>query len=232
MVDQSNARCILGLIPARGGSKGIPRKNIKTIAGKPLIAWAIEAALQAPSLSGVVVTTDDVEIAEVALEYGAQVPFLRPADLARDDTPGVEPVIHALKQLPQYDSVLLLQPTSPLRRSTHIEACLAQARCTSASCIVSVSPTLQHPYWMYHVDERQRLRSLFDLPQVTRRQDLPPVYAANGAMYFADAAWLHRQRTFITPETAAFVMASENAVDLDTPFDWKLAEFLLLEMLS
>ena len=95
--------------------------------------------------------------------------------------------------------------------------------------MVSVSEAQQHPYWMYHIDEGQHLRSLVDLPHVTRRQDLPPVYAANGALYFADAAWLRQRRTFMTPETAAFVMPAARAVDLDTPLDWKFAEFLLKE---
>src|SRR5690349_11475180 len=106
---------VLGLIPARGGSKGIPRKNIKPIAGKPLIAWTIEAALAARGLDGVVVTTEDPEIAEVARAYGAEVPFLRPMELAADETPGIDPVLHALDMLPGFDAVLLLQPTSPLR---------------------------------------------------------------------------------------------------------------------
>lgn len=232
MTDSAWPRKTLGLIPARGGSKGIPRKNIKLMAGKPLIAWAIESALRAPSLAAVAVTTDDLEIAEVARQHGAQVPFLRPAELARDDTPGVDPVLHALEQLPQYDSVLLLQPTSPLRTTADIEACLTLAQITSAPCVVSVSPAQQHPYWMYRIDERQLLQSLFDLPQVTRRQDLPPIYAANGALYFADASWLRRRRTFISPETAAFVMPAASAVDLDTPLDWKLAELLLKETLQ
>ena len=100
------------LITARGGSKGIPRKNIKMIAGKPLIVWTIEAALRSSFLNGVVVSTDDLEIAEVARRAGAQVPFMRPAELAQDQTPGLDPVLHALDQLPQFDSVLLLHATS------------------------------------------------------------------------------------------------------------------------
>ena len=112
----------LALIPARGGSKGIPRKNIRLIAGKPLIAWTIEAALRSSLLDAVMVTTDDPEIAEVASRAGAQVPFLRPAALAQDDTPGIAPVLHALDMLPGYDAVLLLQPTSPLRNTADIDA--------------------------------------------------------------------------------------------------------------
>lgn len=226
------SRHILGLIPARGGSKGIPRKNIKPIAGKPLIAWAIESALRSKVLAGVVVTTDDEEIAEVARRHGAQVPFLRPAELARDDTPGVAPVLHALEQLTTYDTVLLLQPTSPLRTTADIDDCVVQARRLDAPCMVSVSEAHQHPYWMYRLDASQRLSALISAPHVTRRQDLPPVYAANGALYYADASWLRTQLTFITPDTAAYVMPAQRAVDLDTPLDWKLAELLLKEQIE
>lgn len=226
------SRHILGLIPARGGSKGIPRKNIKPIAGKPLIAWAIESALRSKVLAGVVVTTDDEEIAEIARRHGAQVPFLRPAELARDDTPGVAPVLHALDQLTDYDTVLLLQPTSPLRTTTDIDDCVAQARRLGAPCMVSVSEVHQHPNWMYRLDANQRLSALLDAPHVTRRQDLPKVYAANGALYYADATWLRTQRTFITPDTAAYVMPVQRAVDLDTPLDWRLAELLLKEQIE
>lgn len=232
MTEHRPSSSILGLIPARGGSKGIPRKNIKLIAGKPLIAWTIEAALRSGMLSAVVVTTDDEEIAEVARRHGAQVPFMRPAELAQDGTPGVDPVLHALDMLPSHDTVLLLQPTSPLRTTADINDCIEQARRLKAPCMVSVSEAQQHPYWMYRLDAEQRLRTLLDVPHVTRRQDLPPVYAANGALYYADAAWLRARRTFITTDTAAYVMPAQRAVDLDTLLDWKLAELLLKEQIG
>ena len=110
----------LALIPARGGSKGIPRKNLLPIAGKPLIAWTITAALRSNLLDAVVVSTDDAEIAEVAQRFGAQVPCMRPLDLAQDHTPGIDPVFHALAKLPDFDAVLLLQPTSPVRHAQAI----------------------------------------------------------------------------------------------------------------
>jgi N-acylneuraminate cytidylyltransferase len=111
---------LLALIPARGDSKEIPRKNIKEFCGKPLIAWAIEAAQKASGIDRIVLSTEDHEIAEVAQKWGAEVPFMRPAELAGDDTPGIEPVLHALEQLPTFDEVLLLQPTSPLRTAEDI----------------------------------------------------------------------------------------------------------------
>lgn len=222
---------VFALIPARGGSKGIPRKNVKAIAGKPLIVWTIEAALRSPLLDAVVVSTDDPEIADVARRAGAQVPFMRPAELAQDQTPGIEPVLHALDQLPEYDSVLLLQPTSPLRSTEDIDGCLGLAGHTNTPSIVSVCEADTHPYWTYRLTEGQALRRFVDSEPVARRQDLPQAFALNGAMYFAEANWLRRTKIFINSETLAYVMDRERSVDLDTPLDWKFAELLLKELL-
>ena len=219
------------LIPARGGSKGIRRKNIKMIAGKPLIVWTIEAALRSLSLGGVVVSTDDLEIAEVARRAGAQVPFIRPAELAQDQTPGLDPVLHALDQLPQFDSVVLLQPTSPLRTTDDINGFLnlvAQKKTPSA---VSVTQADTHPYWTYHLNADQTMARFVDAAPVARRQDLPAVFSLNGAMYYADANWLRDSGSLVGTETLAYVMSKELSVDLDTPLDWKFAEILLKESL-
>lgn len=217
------------LIPARGGSKGIPRKNIKMFAGKPLIAWTIEAALRSQMLRAVVVSTDDPEIAEVARQAGAQVPFLRPPELAQDQTPGVDPVLHALDQLPQYDSVLLLQPTSPLRNVDDIDGCLRYVLQKGAPSAISVTHADTHPYWAYRLNADQTIARFVDAPPVARRQDLPPAFSLNGAMYFADANWLRHSRSLVTSETLAYVMSREHSVDLDTLLDWKFAELLMEE---
>jgi CMP-N,N'-diacetyllegionaminic acid synthase len=219
----------LGLIPARGGSKGIPRKNVKLIAGKPLIVWTIEAALRSSLLDAVVVSTDDPEIAEVARCAGAQVPFMRPAELAQDKTPGIDPVLHALAQLPQFDSVLLLQPTSPLRNTDDIDACLRLATQQHAPSVVSVSEPDTHPYWTYRLTGGQTLERFIAAEPAARRQDLPAAVALNGALYFADANWLRRSGGLVGTETLAYVMPRERSIDLDTPLDWKFAELLLKE---
>lgn len=218
---------ILALVPARGGSKGIPRKNIKLLAGKPLIAWTIEAALRSRALAAVVVSTDDEEIAEVAKSLGAQVPFLRPSALARDDSPGIDPVLHAVDQLPHFDAVLLLQATSPLRTSDDIDACIALANEMSAPSVVSVTEPAQHPHWMYRIEPDLRLQRLINGPSITRRQDLPPVYSINGALYYAEVKWLRRHRALVTDETIGYLMAPERSVDLDSLLDWSLAECLI-----
>lgn len=217
----------LALIPARGGSKGILRKNIQPLAGKPLIAWSIQAALACHDIASVVVSTEDEEIAEISQRWGAELPFLRPAELAQDHTPSMDVVLHALQHLPQFDAVLLLQPTSPLRSKTDIEGCLFMAAEQHAQCIVSVSEPAQSPYWMFKLGSDGRLNKLIDAPDMTRRQDLPAVYAINGALYFAKTDWLRVNKTFLSKETLGYVMSPEKSLDIDTPLDWKFAEFIL-----
>lgn len=220
---------LLAIIPARGGSKGIPRKNIRPLCGKPLIAWSIEAALQAAGVDRVIVSTEDEEIAEVARAHGADVPFLRPRELAADDTPGIAPVLHALEQLPGYRDVLLLQPTSPLRTAADIEGILAARAMANAPAAVSVVEAAQSPYWMYRLDARQQLVNLMGMPPATRRQDLPTAYALNGALYVADTEWLQRTKTFLAEATTGYVMPAERSADIDTPLDWKWVEFIMKE---
>lgn len=218
---------ILALIPARGGSKGIPRKNIREMAGKPLIAWTIDAARACGGIDAVVVSTEDEEIAAVSSAAGAEVPFLRPAALAADETPGIDPVLHALEMLPQYDAVLLLQATSPLRTTADIEGLLALAEMRGAPAVVSVCEPEDHPDWMYHLNGAGQLKPLFPASDVTRRQDLPPVYSLNGAMYFARTDWLRAHRGFLGPETLGYPMPADRSVDIDGPLDWRIAEMLL-----
>ena len=224
---------LLTLIPARGGSKGIPRKNIKPLAGKPLIAWTIDAAKQAASVQRLIVSTEDAEIATVARDWGAEVPFMRPAELAADDSPGIAPVLHAIEQLPGFDWLLLLQPTSPLRAAADIDGIVGACLSQQAPAAVSICAVSEHPYWMYQCDARQRLQPLIpDRPEISRRQDLPPVYALNGALYLARTDWLLQQQSFIGPDTLGYPMPSERSVDLDSPQDWRCAEYLLTEALA
>lgn len=219
---------VLAIISARGGSKGIPGKNIKPLCGKPLLAWTIEAALQAQSIDRVVVSTEDEEIASVAKQFGAEVPFMRPLALAQDDTPGIEPVLHAIEQLPGYDWVLLLQPTSPLRSVEDIEAIIQFCREEGSPAAVSITEVSKHPFWMYQLDDQNHLQPLIlSRPEITRRQDLPSVYALNGAIYLARTDWLIRNQGFIGPETLGYVMPGTRSVDLDTAQDWRWVEFLI-----
>jgi CMP-N-acetylneuraminic acid synthetase len=176
-----------------------------------------------------VVSTDDAEIAEVARQAGAQVPFLRPATLAQDGSPGIDPVLHALGELPAYGAVLLLQPTSPLRSTADIDACVQLAESRQASSVVSVCEPDTHPYWTYRLAADQTLERFVHATPVARRQDLPPVYALNGALYYAQSDWLLRGRRLVAPESFAYVMPRERSVDIDTPLDWRFAEQMLKE---
>ena len=218
---------LLALIPARGDSKGIPRKNIRPLCGKPLLHWTIGAALASACVDHVIVSTEDPEIAEVAKAGGAEVPFLRPADLATDTAPGIAPVLHALEQLPHVSDVLLLQPTSPLRTSADIEAIVALRQQAGRKSAVSLMPSAKHPAWMYSLGQDQRLEPLLPLNGVHCRQELTPAYVLNGALYLASRDFLLEEEAFISPDTVGYVMPSERSVDIDTPLDWQWAEFLL-----
>lgn len=217
----------LALIPARGGSKGIPRKNIRPLAGKPLIAWTIEAAMATPGIERVVVTTEDDEIAAVAREWGGDVPFMRPAELASDEAPGIAPVLHAIAELPDDDDVILLQPTSPLRETAHITGLLEFAREKSATSVVSVREVDDHPSWMFHRGESGSLERYARFDEAARRQDLSELYTLNGAMYWITRDRLLATEALVAEDTLGFVMDSESSVDIDTMLDWRLAETLL-----
>ena len=218
---------LIALIPARGGSKGIPRKNIRKFCGKPLIQWSIEVALSAPSVERVVVSTDDIEIAEIALEGGAEVPFLRPAELASDTSPGIAPALHTLERLPSVSQLLLLQPTSPLRRVEDIEAIVAMKEKEGAEAIASVTPSGKHPAWMFGMTSNRVLNPLMDIGDITCRQQLPPTYTLNGSLYLASRSFLQRERSFINAQTLGYVMPKERSVDIDTVLDWQWGEFLM-----
>ncbi|MBK8892445.1 MAG: acylneuraminate cytidylyltransferase family protein [Dechloromonas sp.] len=220
---------ILALIPARGGSKGLPRKNILPAGGRPLIAWTIEAARQASCISRVVLSSDDDEIIAEALNHGCEVRFKRPAELASDTASSMDVVLHALNQMPGYDYMVLLQPTSPLRTAGDIDAAFTLMLEKQAPACVSVCPVEESPYWMYRLEGQSHLRSVLEVPQggVTRRQDLPDVYSLNGAIYIARVDWLQRQRSFVSADTVGYVMPKERSMDIDTPDDYqKLNEIM------
>ena len=175
----------------------------------------------------VVVSTDDAEIAEVAKAGGAKVPFLRPAELASDGAPGIAPVLHALEQFPQVSDVLLLQPTSPLRTSSDIEAIVALREQAGLESAVSLTPSAKHPAWMYNLSGDHYLEPLLQMKGAHSRQQLTPAYVLNGALYLASRAFLLREQAFISPDTVGYVMPAERSVDIDTRLDWQWAEFLM-----
>lgn len=220
------ARC-LAVIPARGGSKGVPGKNIRLLAGKPLIAWTIEAAKRSKYITTTIVSTDDEEISTVAIEYGAEVPFIRPAHLAEDDTPGVAPILHALEQCPDYDYVVVLQPTSPLRTAEDIDGTIEKMFKNDGDFCVSVAEAAQSPYWMYTLNKDDVMQPLIDSPLVVRRQELPKAYILNGAVYVAKVEELKKTESFITSETVAYEMPEERSFDIDLEKDFLVCENIM-----
>lgn len=220
-------KSVLAVIPARGGSKGVPRKNIRDVAGKPLIAWTIEMAKKSQYIDRLILSSDDAEIIEVAQKWGCEVPFVRPATLAQDETPGIDPVIHAIQTLSEkYDLVVLLQATSPLRTVEDVDGCISQLVESGAKACVSVVEPDKSPYWMYRIDDNKRLVPLLE-QGYERRQDLPETYALNGAVYVAECVWLESTKSFISPETTAYVMHESHSLDIDTETDLTISAFIL-----
>lgn len=229
---------ILGLITARGGSKGIPRKNLRELAGKPLIAWTIEAARQSRLLSRVIVSTDDEEIAGVARKWGAEVPFIRPAVLATDDASHISVVRHAVELLTQHegwsaDYVVTLQPPCPLRTTEDIDEAIGLAVSKGARAVVSVSETRDHPFLARRMTGAGTLEEFVacDLAY-PRRQDLPPAFSINGAIYVNRCATLAADVSLVPPGAYGFVMPLERSLDIDTTWDLHLAELVIRDRLS
>lgn len=216
---------ILAVIPARGGSKSVPRKNIKELAGKPLIAWTIEEAKKSKYITRTILSSEDEEIIEKAKQYGCDVPFIRPLELAQDNTPGIDSVLHAIEQCPGYEYVVLLQPTSPLRTVEDIDGCIEYALQHKANFCVSITEPEKSPYWMYTL-ETGSLKPLIEQKQLTtRRQELPCVYALNGAVYVAEIKRLQKIKSFITDETIGYVMEKGHSYDIDTEDDFLFCEW-------
>lgn len=216
---------VLALIPARGGSKGVPRKNVKPLGGRPLIAYTIDRALESQHVSDVVVTTDDDEIAEVAKAHGANVPFMRPKDLAGDTSTSLSVVQHALKTLPKrYEAVCLLQPTTPLRSSGLIDAVINSMRPDSDAVVTMRSvPKHYHPEWVYRSMGGLADRYCGPGDPPTRRQGLDETFIRDGSVYLTrvpviEAGSLYGSRVQLFDNSAAV------DVNIDTPEDWVRAE--------
>lgn len=223
---------ILVIIPARIGSKGIPRKNLQMVAGHPLISWVIRTARGVKCVDRVVVTTDSQEISEVAIKYGAEVPFIRPKELAQDTTPGIAPAIHTVEWLYEYeayrpDYILYIQPTSPLVSAEDIEGAVMLAKQKEANAVLSVSQVDKHPNIMKILDEDGRIRHYAYDPNACRRQDYSELYALNGAIWLIRKDVLLKKRDWYTERTYAYVMPKERSLDIDTPWDLHVADLIL-----
>jgi len=229
-----DGKSVLAIIPARGGSKGVPRKNIKDLCGKPLIAWTIEEALKSKYIDRTIASTEDGEIAEISRKYGAEVPFLRPKELAKDDTPTVDVIIDLINRLEQYegykpDYVCVLQCTSPFRKSKHIDEGLEQLINSDGDFIIGVCESEINPFWMKKIENGKLLNFMEDSPTYNRRQDLPTIYRLNGALYIGRTDMLVENKNWYTGNTLPYIMRNKDSIDIDTIMDFKFAELLMKE---
>lgn len=222
----------LFLITARGGSKGIPGKNIKILGNKPLINYSIDLARKFVSDDYICVSTDSEEISKVVTKSGLKTPFLRPAELASDTAGSYEVLLHAIdyyKDKLKFDKVVLLQPTSPFRLKTDVEACLKKYD-NSCEMIVSVKSTKANPYQLLYIEKSNGyLEKVIKGNEVQRRQDMPKVFQLNGAVYVYNVDALKRIHIRDFTKIKYHEMQEINSVDIDEPIDWDWANFLLKE---
>lgn len=227
-----NSLRVLGLITARGGSKGLPGKNIRPLGGKPLIAWTIDAAKAAQMIDAVVVSTDDAEIAEVARQHGAEIPFLRPAELASDTAASIDVVLHAVDALAaagrMFDIVVLLEPTSPLRDAADIDAGITRLIETGAGSVVGVCRAEgMHPAFMFRRGADERLKPLLDRPpNALRRQDLDAAFFAEGTLYASSVSVLREKRGFYHDDTVGYEVPKWKSFEIDDIDDLIIVEAL------
>ena len=228
---------ILGLIPARGGSKGIPDKNKKLLNGKPLLQYTIETALEAKLLDAVVFSSEDETLIRLASEIGAEVPFTRPDDLATDSASSLDVVKHALKVLSQegreYDGVCLLQVTNPLRQAAFIDSAIEKFKILGTDSLVSVLkvPHEYNPHWVFEASEEKTLKiATGESEIIKRRQDLPDAFIRDGAIYLIKTEVILEQNSLYGNSISYIESDANRHVNIDTPKDWDLAEELVTKL--
>jgi len=230
---------IFGFIFARGGSKGVPKKNIRLFAGKPLIAYAIQAAQQSHLITRVIVSTDDAEIAKISVQYGAEVPFLRPAELAGDKSPEWLAWQHAITEIQSkndqtIDVFVSIPTTSPLRSTEDIDACIAKLLNSDADIVVAVKKAERSPYFnMVRCDEKGYVHLVIPPEKVMhRRQDAPAVYDMTTVAYAARPEFIMNAKNIFEGKVLAVEIPPERTLDIDTELDFAIAEFLMRKKLN
>ena len=225
-----NNKKVLALIPARGGSKGIKDKNIYPLCGKPLITYSIDCAKRSKYIDEITVSTDSEKIAEVAKEYGAYVPFLRPAELASDTAKSIDAVVHAIKWLEdhneKFDILVLLQPTSPLRTVEDLDGALEKFVDNGEKSLVAVSLVSDNPILMRTINADGIMEKLLDLQSTVRRQDMKNYYRVNGSIYINKVSEINID-TSLNDNEIPYIVKPENAIDIDEKKDLVLAEWYL-----
>lgn len=220
---------IVAFIPARGGSKGVKRKNIRELAGKPLIYYTITAALESKYIDRVIVSTEDEEIAKISINFGAEIPSLRPIELAKDTTTTLEVIldgVNAYLNPREWDSLVLLQPTQPLRTAEDIDHAIEFYYKNGKKSLVSVSEADDHPVLMRYFDKANHLNKYLNISSTLRRQEMGKVYRVNGAIYINQMAELNAETSFNDNEIG-YIMEKSHSVDIDDLSDFALAEYYL-----
>lgn len=222
---------IVAMIPARGGSKGIPGKNIKPLCGKPLLAYSIEVALQCPYIDYVLVSTDSKEIAQCGVQYGAQVPFLRPAEFAMDNSKTIDVLLHGIHALQErgeeFNYLVLLQPTQPFRTGVQLSEAIEMVIDRNLPSLVSVCPVAEHPILMRTLGENGDLKSILSCGSTVRRQDFPAVFKVNGSIYINRVDETLNKNTSLNDNQYPYFMTREESIDIDTMEDFLAAEQLM-----
>ena len=220
-------KTFLAIVPARGGSKRLPRKNILDLSGKPLIAWSIEAGLKSKYIDKVVVSSDDDEILAIAQKYGSAI-IKRPNELASDTASSFDAIKHAIENSDKYDYVVLLQPTSPLRNEKHIDESIELLFQKSADAIVSVCEMEHSPLWSNTLPESKSLVNFIPEKAKKRSQDLSTYYRLNGAIYLCNATILLEKKNFLIDDKIfAYLMDQETSIDIDNELDFKISQLLI-----
>ncbi len=223
---------VLAVIAARGGSKRLRRKNVLEAGGKPMVAWSIEAGQGSRYIDRLILSTDDDEIMDIARRRDCEVPYRRPDGLAGDSAGIEDTLIHALDTIgDDFDYLVLLQATSPLRTAADIDACLEFCAEAGAPAAITVSEPGKSPYWMFRLDGGGKMLPLIDGEDVPR-QDPPSAYVINGAVFVARVPWFRKHTTFFTPETLAHVMPPERSVDVDSEIDLLTARAIMSSRLD
>lgn len=224
---------MLAIIPARGGSKEIPGKNIKLLCGKPLIVYTIEAAMAAKSVDRIILSTDDPEIAKIAGKYDVEIPFMRPAHLAKDDSLAIDNYIYTIDRLnaissTQYNEFVVLQPTSPLRSVSDIDNAIKLFHEKNADSLISVCEASHPPLWAKKIDLLGRLEEYFNINIGNKnRQELEMAYMPNGTIFILKLSLLKKLYSYYSDNTYAFIMPPERSLDIDALLDFEFAEFLM-----
>lgn len=223
---------MLAIIPARSGSKGVPKKNIKELAGAPLISYTIKAAKKSEFITRVIVSTDSEEIADVARKYGAEVPFLRPAELATDDAKAIDVYLYTIERLnlendEQINEFLVLLPTSPLRNYMDIDQAIKIFKKKNADSVISVTETEYPPQWIKRISEKGILEDYIQGMNNLNRQEYEKTYIPNGAIYIFKYNVLKKEYNYYTDKTYPYIMPNIRSIDIDTPLDFMIAEYLI-----